>query len=68
MIDSMHEQSKGSERLPIFRKLYDRRGIGNNFVSFDGRTREERVAISPLLLTTKRTEYIISVWKQEQQS
>ena len=30
--------------------------------------KEKRVAISPLLLTTKRTDYMISVWKQELQS
>ena len=48
MIDSMNEQSEGSERLPIFRKLYDRRGIGNNSVSLDGRAGEEGVEISPL--------------------
>ena len=59
---------RGVKDSPFFRKLYDRRGNGNNSVSFDGRAREERVAISPLLLTTKRTEYMISVWKQEQQS
>ena len=68
MINSIYGESQGSERLPIFRKLYDRRGIGNNSVSLDGRAGEEGVAISPLLLTTKRTEYMISVWKQEQQS
>ena len=55
-------------RLKNSWRAYDRGGVGNNSVSFDGRAREERVAISHLLLTTKRTEYMISVWKQEQQS
>ena len=59
---------RGVKGSPFFRKLYDRRGIGNNSVSLDGRAGEEGVEISPLLLTTKRTDYMISVWKQEQQS
>ena len=59
---------RGVKDSPFLGELYDRRGIGNNSVSFDGRAGEEGIAISPLLLTTKRTEYIISVWKQEQQS
>ena len=59
---------RGVKDSPFFKELYDRRGNGNNSVSFDGRTREESVAISPLLLTTKRTDYIMFVWKQEQQS
>ena len=59
---------RGVKDSPFFRKLYDRRRIGNNSVSLDGRAGEEGIAISPLLLTTKRAEYMISVWKQEQQS
>ena len=59
---------RGVKDSPFFRELYDRRRNGNNSVSFDGRAGEEGVAISPLLLTTKRAEYMISVWKQEQQS
>ena len=58
---------RGVKDSPFFKELYDRRRIGNNSVSFDGRAREESVAISPLLLTTKRTDYIMFVWKQEQQ-
>ena len=59
---------RGVKDSPFLGKLYDRRGIGNNSVSFDGRAGEEGVTISPLLLTTKRTDYIMFVWKQEQQS
>ncbi len=68
MINSFMGNHRGVKDSPFFRKLYDRRRIGNNSVSFDERAREESVAISPLLLTTKRTDYIMFVWKQEQQS
>ena len=59
---------RGVKDSPFFRELYDRRRNGNNSVSFDGRAGEEGVAISPLLLTTKHTDCIMFVWKQEQQS
>ena len=44
---------RGVKGSPFFRKLYDRRGVGNNSVSFDGRAREERVAISPFIVDYK---------------
>ena len=59
---------RGVKDSPFFRKLYDRRGIGNNSVSLDGREGEEGIAISPLLLTIKPTDCIMFSWKQEQQS
>ena len=68
MIDSFMGNHRGVKNSPFFKELYDGRRTGNNSVSLDGRAGEEGIAISPLLLTTKHTDYIISVWKQEQQS